>query len=125
MPTSGWLYTRVAVLAVALMISAVAVRAQSGISSASGVVADDTARKQGNFVGVAGARVELEQDVKDNPRKFITTTDKRGVYGFPEIPYGSYVLRVSAPGYRSYELKFFVESDGSVEIAVLLWKGPN
>ena len=64
MPTSLWLYIRFAVLAVTLMFSAVAVRAQSGISDASGVVADDTARKQERFVGVTGAKVELEETSK-------------------------------------------------------------
>jgi hypothetical protein len=125
MLTSPGLYTSVAVIALALMISAFAVQAQSGISSAGGVVADETAKRKGNFVGLKGAKVELEQNVKDSPRKFTTTTDKSGVYSFREIPYGDYVLRVSAPGYRSYELKFFVDSDGSADITVLLWKIAN
>jgi hypothetical protein len=109
----------------ALIIGAVAVRAQSGISSAGGQVADQTSTRQGKFVVVSGARVELEQNVKDSPRKFTTTTDKQGVFRFREIPYGDYVLRVSAPNYRSYELKFFVDSDGSAEITVLLFKSAN
>lgn len=107
------------------MIAAVAVQAQSGISSAGGVVADELATRQGKFVVITGAKVELEQNVKNSPRKFTATTDKRGVFGFREIPYGDYVLRVSAPNYRSYELKFFVDSDGSAEITVLLWKSPK
>jgi hypothetical protein len=125
MLTCPGLYRCLAVIALALMISAVAVQAQSGISSAGGVVADETATRKGNFVGVIGAKVELEQNVKDSPRKFTTTADNRGVYSFREIPYGHYVLRVSAPGYRSYELKFFVDSDGSADITVLLWKTAN
>ena len=119
------LQTGVARIAVALLIATVAVRAQSGISSAGGLVADETATKQGKFVAITGAKVELEQNVKDSPRKFTTTTDKQGVFSFREIPYGDYVLRVSAPNYRSYELKFFVDSDGSAEITVLLFKSSN
>jgi Carboxypeptidase regulatory-like domain len=119
------LQTRVAKITVALLIATVAVRAQSGISSAAGVVADQTSTRQGKFVVVSGASVELEQNVKDSPRKFTTTTDKQGVFRFREIPYGDYVLRVSAPNYRSYELKFFVDSDGSAEITVLLFKSAN
>lgn len=115
----------VALVAALLMITAVGVRAQSGISSVGGVVADEAATRQGKFVVVSGANVELEQNVKDSPRKFATTTDKGGVFGFREIPYGDYVLRVSAPNYRSYELKFFVDSDGSADITVLLFKSPN
>lgn len=119
------LQTRVAMLTFALMTAAVAVQAQSGISSAGGQVAEAAATKQGKFVVVAGAKVELEQNVKNSPRKFATTTDKDGVFGFREIPYGDYVLRVSAPNYRSYELKFFVDSDSSADITVLLLKTAN
>jgi hypothetical protein len=105
-----------------LMLAAVAVRAQSGISSVVGSVADAAATNQGKFVVITEAKVELEQNVGNSPRKFTTTTDKRGVFRFREIPYGDYVLRVSAPNYRSYELKFFVDSDGSADITVLLLK---
>jgi hypothetical protein len=107
------------------MIAAVAVKAQSGISSVVGSVADFAATKQGKFVVVTGANVEIEQNVKNSPRKFTTTTDKNGVFSFREIPYGDYVLRISAPNYRSYELKFFVESDDTEDISVLLEKRPN
>ena len=117
--------TRVVMISLALMIAAVAVQAQSGISSAGGRVADAAATKQGKFVVVTGAKVELEQNVKDSPRKFATTSDKDGVFGFREIPYGDYVLRVSAPNYQSYELKFFVDSDSSADITVLLLKTAN
>jgi len=119
------LQIRVALIALALTTGAVAVRAQSGISSVGGLVADAAATKQGKFVVVTGANVEIEQDVKNSPRKFTTTTDERGVFAFREIPYGDYVLRVSAPNYRSYELKVFVDSDGSAAITVLLFKSAN
>jgi len=108
-----------------LMIASVVARAQSGISSAGGRVADAAATKQGKFVVVPGASVEIEQDVKDSPRRFTTTTDAHGSFGFQEIPYGHYLLKVSAPNYRSYELKFFVDSDGSADITVLLSKRPT
>jgi len=51
--------------------------------------------------------------------------EAQGVFRFREIPYGDYVLRVSAPNYRGYELKFFVDSDGSAKITVLLLKSAN
>ena len=121
MRTSLRLYTCVALVAVLLMITAVGVRAQSGISRVVGTVADAPAAKgEGKFVVVTGANVEIEQDVKISPRKFTTTTDEHGSFGFKEIPYGHYLLKVSAPNYGSYELKFFVDSDGSADITVLL-----
>ncbi|MDQ5845093.1 MAG: hypothetical protein M3539_07330, partial [Acidobacteriota bacterium] len=52
--------THVVMIALVLTISAVGVRAQSGISSVGGVVADETATRQGKFVVVSGAKVELE-----------------------------------------------------------------
>lgn len=120
MAPSFKLQTRVAMISLLLTTAAVAVQAQSGISSAGGRVADAAATKQGKFVVVTGANVEIEQDVKNSPRKFRATTDEHGLFGFAEIPYGHYLLRVSAPNYRSYELKFFVDSDGSADITVLL-----
>jgi hypothetical protein len=125
MRTSLSLYTCVALVAVLLMITEVGVRAQSGISSVVGGVADAAAAKQGKFVVVSGANVEIEQDSKNSPRKFTTTTNQHGSFGFQEIPYGLYLLKVSAPNYRSYELKFFVDSDGTADITVLLSKRPK
>ena len=125
MTTSLKLETRVAMITFAMMIAVLTVQAQSGISSAGGRVADAAATNHGKFVVVTGAGVEIEHDAKNSPRKFTTTTDKRGVFGFQEIPYGHYVLKVSAPNYRSYELKFFVDSDGSADITVLLLKRAN
>jgi hypothetical protein len=122
MITAPRLYLRVGLVAITLLITAVGIRAQSGMSTASGVVADATATRQGKFVAISGAKVELEQDIKERPRKFTATSDNSGEYSFGEIPYGHYLLKVSAPGYRNYELKFFVDSDGSAYIAVLLSK---
>jgi hypothetical protein len=119
------LQTRVLMIALVVMMAAVAVKAQSGISSVVGGVADAAATNQGKFVVVTGATVELEQNTRNTPRKFTTTTDKRGVFSFQQVPYGDYVLRVSAPNYRSYELKFFVDSDGTADITVLLYKRPS
>jgi hypothetical protein len=117
------LFVPMAVVAFAIMFPIVAAHAQSGIARMAGSVADETAAsKYGKFVAIAGAKVELEQVVKSSPRKFTTTTDKRGVYRFPEIPYGDYTVRISAPGYRDYELRFFVDSDASAEITILLRK---
>ena len=115
------LQTRVAMIILTLMIAAVVVQAQPGISSVAGTVADAPAAKgEGKFVVVSGANVEIEQDVKNSPRKFTTTTDEHGSFRFKEIPYGLYLLKVSAPNYGRYELKFFVDSDGSADITVLL-----
>jgi hypothetical protein len=120
MRTSQRLYTCVALVAVTLSITAVAVHAQSGRSTAGGVVADASATRQGKFVAIIGAKVELLS--KKGESKFSVTTDAKGAYSFEGIPYGDYVLTISAPGYRPYGLDFFVDSDASAFITVLLSK---
>ena len=85
--------TRVVMITVVLMLAAVAVRAQSGISSVGGSVANAAATNQGKFVVIKEARVELEQNVGNSPRKFTTTTDKQGVC------FASKVLSHSQPGF--------------------------
>ena len=87
------LQTRVVMITVVLMLAAVAVRAQSGISSVGGSVANAAATNQGKFVVIAEAKVELEQNVGNSPRKFTTTTDKQGVC------FASKVLSHSQPGF--------------------------
>ena len=120
MRTSLRLYTCVALVAATLMISALTVRAQSGISTASGVVADESATRKGKFVAVIGAKVELHN--KKGQSEFSATTNDKGVYSFGRIHYGDYTLSVSMPGYRPYTLSFFVDSDAHASIAVLLLK---
>jgi hypothetical protein len=110
--------TRVVMITLTLMIAAVAVQAQSGRSTVRGVVADESAAREGKFVVVIGATVELNR----GPSKLSATTDDKGMYSFGRIPYGDYTLSVLAPGYRPYTLKFFAGSDARVSIAVLLLK---
>ena len=114
------LYTCVVLVAVTLSITAVAVQAQSGASTASGVVADESATRKGKFVAVIGAKVELHN--KKGQSEFSATTNDKGVYSFGRIHYGDYTLSVSMPGYRPYTLSFFVDSDAHASIAVLLLK---
>lgn len=114
------LYTCVALVAVTLSITAVPVQAQSGRATAAGVVADESASKQGKFVGVIGATVELRR-LKGETKLSATTNDK-GVYSFGRMSYGDYTLSVTAPGYRPYTLTFFVGSDASEYVTVLLLK---
>ena len=110
--------TRVVMITLALMIVALGVQAQSGRSTVGGVVADESAARQGKFVGVIGATVELHR----GENKLSATTDDKGVYSFGRISYGDYTLSVLAPGYRPYTLRFSAGSDARVSIAVLLLK---
>ena len=119
MPISIKIQTRVAMITLALMLMSMAVQAQSGRSAADGIVGDQSAARQGKFVVVVGATVELENLAGP---KYSTTTDDKGVYKFGRIRYGDYSLSVTAPGYRPYFLKFSVNSEARAFIAVLLSK---
>ncbi len=72
--------------------------AQSGRGWMKGFVVDES-----DVHGIPGAVVELTGD-PGNPRlkdrKLMTSADDRGEYSFPEVPYGRFIFRVSAPGRR-------------------------
>ena len=86
-----------------LMIAAVGFKPNQGFHRLAGLVADAAATKQGKFVVVSGAKVEIEQNAKNSPRKFATTTDKDGSFGFREIPYGH--LSVESVGAELSQLR--------------------
>lgn len=89
--------------------------AQSGMGGVSGWVIDQTAAlKEGKFVGIAGAKVQLGGKT--------VTTDKKGAYDFGEIQDGTYTLEVSAPGYKNYKLSISIGSDEIVSVSALLLK---
>jgi hypothetical protein len=43
-----------------------------------------------------------------------------GKYSFDRVPYGNYRLRVSAPGFRSYEIELYIASDALTALHVSL-----
>ena len=89
--------------------------AQSGKGAVSGWVIDETAAlKDGKFVGIASAKVELSGAT--------VMTAKKGNFDFSEIESGQYTLNISAPGYRDYQLSIYINSDDVASVCVLLVK---
>ena len=46
--------------------------------------------------------------------------DESGAYSLTDVPYGMYVFRVSAPGFRDYEIPLYVAPDMLTQIHVRL-----
>ena len=80
-------------MAIALVLSAGTVSAQSGGSSGSinGTVLDPSGAV------VANATVEIHQAVSGYDRT--TTTDSKGNFSFPNVPFNPYHMTVTAEGF--------------------------
>jgi hypothetical protein len=107
-----------------LVILAVAVgggvtRAQSGHSSFKGYVA---------FEGIAyvdkqpRAKVELLKTADSKQASASAETDEHGMYDLQFASLGEAVLRISAPGYKTYQIDVYLPSDFTGNLAVLLKK---
>lgn len=103
-------------LAFLIFLSSISASAQSGIGVVRGWVVDQNAAvKDGKFVGIAGAKVEIGGTA--------VKTDKNGTYDSGELQGNeNYRLKISAPGYRDYELSIFIGSEEIVQISVLMLK---
>ena len=110
-------------LPLALALSALAgaaAAAQSGRSWMSGFVFADS-----DTAGLAGAAVELIGDPANARLRTVrlgARTGGDGRYEIKDVPYGDYTFRVSAEGYRPYEIKLYVGSDMLTQIHVRLRK---
>ena len=80
-----------AMVAVAVVLSVGAANAQSGGSSISGTVLDPSGAV------VANARVEIHNAVSGFDRT--TTTDSKGNFNFPNVPFNPYHMTVTAAGF--------------------------
>jgi hypothetical protein len=97
-------HMRIAGLAIALTLLSGVASAQSGEAEVSGLVADRTAAlKNGKYVSIAGATVELSTN--KSPKILSTKTDKDGAYYFSSIGVGASALctvHITALGFYSW-----------------------
>ena len=111
---------RLARLLLILAILAAMVPAQSGRSWMNGFVFADS-----DTTGLAGANVELIGD-QSNARlrsvRLSAKADQQGKYSISDVPYGEYTFRVSADGYKPYEIALYIGSDMLTQIHVRLRK---
>lgn len=111
---------RILLTAFAFFVLGSTIMAQSGRSWMKGFVFADS-----DTNGLAGATVELTGDPANDRLKAVHLTTKAnedGSYSVTDIPYGDYSLRVSAEGYKPYEIKLYIGSDMLTQIHVRLRK---
>jgi hypothetical protein len=66
------------------------------------------------------ATVELRHGPPDTSVVYLQQTDAHGFFTFERASLGSFVLRITAPGYRPYSAEVFLPSDFMGNWAVLL-----
>ncbi len=109
-------------LLVALLLCAGTAAAQSGSSVMRGYVA---------FQDIAyldkqpRARVELCTGPKGEGCSVKTETDEHGHYAISPAPLGEWWLRISAPGFVTYEINIYLPSDFVGNLAVMLKRTEN
>lgn len=68
------------------------------------------------------ASIELRGNTEFNHGVYTAKTDEHGSYDLKSIPMGQYVLKISSPGYRSYQTEIYLPSDFNCSLAVMLKK---
>jgi protocatechuate 3,4-dioxygenase beta subunit len=112
-------------LALTPLLLGAAVFAQSGRGVMHGYVAfQDVAYNDLAKEGVR-AKVELRDATRNSRAIYTTETDEHGSYDFKSIVMGEYVLRISAPHYRTYQTEIYLPSDFTCSLATMLRKGKD
>ena len=68
------------------------------------------------------ASIELRGNTEFNHEVYTAKTDEHGSYDIKSVPMGQYLLKISAPGYRSYQTELYIPSDFNCSLAVMLKK---
>jgi hypothetical protein len=71
------------------------------------------------------ARVELCAGAKGKNCGAATETDEHGLYAISPAPLGEWWLRISAPGFATYEINIYLTSDFVGNLAVMLKRADN
>jgi hypothetical protein len=101
-----------AMVAVAAVLSVGAANAQSGGSSIGGAVLDPSGAV------VANAKVQIHNAVSGYDRT--TTTDSKGNFSFPNVPFNPYHMTVTAAGFAQYAQDVEIRSALGVNVKVSL-----
>jgi hypothetical protein len=101
-----------AMVAVAVVLSVGAANAQSGGSAIGGAVLDPS------DAVVANAKVQIHNAVSGYDRT--TTTDSKGNFSFPNVPFNPYHMTVTAAGFAQYAQDVEIRSALGVNVKVSL-----
>lgn len=106
---------------VASLLLATASLAQSGRSGMRGYVAFEDLSYNDVAERKVHAKIELRRNAADkNP--VTAQTDEHGSFDFGAVSPGEYILRISSPGYKTYETEIYLPSDFIGNLAVMLRK---
>jgi hypothetical protein len=95
-----------------LLLGTVASRAATG-GSISGSISDPSG------AAIPGAALSLINDAQQTPYR--TTSDRKGLYSFPDLPVGHYTLTIAANGFASQRrLNLTVDSDSAIRVDITL-----
>jgi|GEM_PF-4292087 len=105
------------VILVSFIISGDRAYGQSGHSVMKGYVAFEGV----NYVDKQPrAKVELRPIKDGNGGGIVTETTEHGLYEFNPAPLGECLLRISAPGFHTYEIRIYIPSDFLGNIAIMM-----
>ena len=116
--TMTWPTRAKAILLATALSCSVTALAQSGRGGMSGFVQFE------DVAWIEHKHAHVRFDIA-NPRESVhyeTDTDDRGGFDLKPMMMGEYRLKISAPGYKSYETTLYVPSDFLGNIAVILKK---
>lgn len=68
------------------------------------------------------ASIELRGNTEFNHEVYTAKTDEHGSYDLKSVPMGQYLLKISSPGYRSYQTELYIPSDFNCSLAIMLKK---
>ena len=98
---------------------------QSGRGSMHGYVAFEDVSYNELSAGKLHAKVELRSITEANKGVYNTQTNNTGSYDFPQLALGEYVLRITAPGYKTYQTEIFIPSDFICSLATMMKRQKN
>jgi hypothetical protein len=111
-------------LTMALLVSVLfwtgATPAQSGRGLMHGYIAFDGVSYNDLAKGDVHAKIELRSITEGDQRVYTAQTNEHGAFDLRSIPMGDYILRISSPGYKTYEIEIYMPSDFSWNLAIKL-----
>jgi Carboxypeptidase regulatory-like domain/TonB-dependent Receptor Plug Domain len=87
----------------------------------------DIGNVRGTVVDPSNARFSKAAVTLENPltgRKEQALTDNRGIFEFNNLPFGAYLLRVVAVGFREFRREISVRSNIPIQVAIILSVSP-
>ena len=115
----------VAGLLVAVVVVGISAIPQSGRGLMHGYVAFEDISYNELSSGKLHAAVELRSTSEGFKGVYTAKTNNTGSYDIPQISMGEYVLKISAPGYKTYQTELYIPSDFNCNLATMMKKVKN